>query len=220
MTPGPGGGARSLAVLRRLAEAPAVPVAVTVDEACELCGVPVAAEHRHVVDLESRSLLCACRPCWLLFPPGAAQRYRAVPERHLSFPGFRLGPAQWDALEIPVGLAFFLRSTLLGRVVALYPGPAGAAESALPLGAWAEVSAADPRVDLLEPDVEALFVQSPDGGTARCWLVPVDRCYELVGRLRRVWRGFDGGAEARAELAAFTADVTARSRPAPTGARP
>jgi hypothetical protein len=203
-------------VLRRLAEAPAVPAAVVPDEACELCGVPVAAEHRHVVDLESRSLLCACRPCWLLFPPGTAQRFRGVPERHLSFPGFTLGPAQWDALEIPVGLAFLFRSSLLGRVVALYPGPAGAAESALPLGAWDGVTAGDPRLDLLTPDVEALFLQAPDGGgRGTCSLVPIDRCYELVGRLRRVWRGFDGGAEARAELAAFAADVAARSRPVP-----
>jgi hypothetical protein len=44
--------------------------------------------------------------------------------------------------------------------------------------------------------------------------VPIDRCYELVGVLRRVWRGFDGGQEARALIDGFFADVAARSRPA------
>jgi hypothetical protein len=168
-----------------------------------------------VVDLESRSLMCACRPCWLLFPEGAQQRYRSVPERHLSFPAFTLTLPQWEALEIPVGLAFFFRSSLLGRLVALYPGPAGATESELPLGAWDDVEAANPELGELRIDVEALLVRAEDPSRPQCFLVPIDRCYELVGRLRRVWRGFDGGSDARAELARFQADVAARSRPAP-----
>jgi len=204
---GPG----ALDVLRRFATAPA-PVAAA-DERCEMCGEPVPAAHPHVVDLENRRLLCTCRPCWLLFPEGARQRYRAVPERHLAFRDFALGLPQWEALEIPVGLAFFLRSSAAGRLVALYPGPAGATESELPLGAWDDVEAANPELAELRDDVEALFVRTDRPGAAACWLVPVDRCYELVGRLRRVWRGFDGGSDARAELEAFTADVEARSRP-------
>jgi hypothetical protein len=203
----------ALAVLRRFTAAPE-PVGAAPLEVCELCGAEVAAEHQHVVDLEGHSLLCACRPCWLLFPDGAQQRYRGVPERHLFFPGFVLSGPQWEALEIPVGLAFFFRSSPLDRYVALYPGPAGAIESELPLGAWDEVVAANPQLGGARSDVEALIVTALSGAPPRCWLVPIDRCYELVGRLRQVWRGFDGGADARAVLADFTADVAARSRPA------
>jgi hypothetical protein len=202
---------RSLALLRRLASAPPPQPVPVAEERCELCGAPVAAEHRHLVDLEDRSLVCACRPCWLLFPEGAQQRFRAVPERYLALPD--LTPAQEDALEVPVGLCFLFRSSTLGRMVALYPGPAGATESELPLGAWPEVAAAVPEVDALLPDVEALLVSGGGGAPARCWIVPVDRCYELAGRLRQVWRGFDGGAEARAEIAGFLDDVAARARP-------
>ena len=36
-------------------------------ERCELCGVPIAAEHRHVLELATRDVKCACRPCGLLF---------------------------------------------------------------------------------------------------------------------------------------------------------
>jgi hypothetical protein len=43
--------------------------------------------------------------------------------------------------------------------------------------------------------------------------VPVDRCYELVGTLRRLWRGFDGGSEVRQQLDAFFSAVRARARP-------
>ena len=74
-------------------------------------GVASGDDHPDVVDRTSRSLMCACRPCYLLFTAeGAELRYRAVPDRYLSFPDFQLGPGQWDQLEIPVGLAFFFRS--------------------------------------------------------------------------------------------------------------
>jgi hypothetical protein len=41
--------------------------------------------------------------------------------------------------------------------------------------------------------------------------VPIDACYELVGRMRRVWKGFDGGEEAWSEIESFFALVRERS---------
>ena len=43
---------------------------------------------------------------------------------------------RWASFAIPIGLAFFMRSSVAGGVVALYPSPAGATESQLDLGAW------------------------------------------------------------------------------------
>jgi len=207
--------ANPLAVLARVSANRPAPSA---GERCEMCAEEIGGEHSHVVDVVGRGLLCTCRPCYLLFTAQDAQlRYRAVPDRYLSFPGFALGDRQWDELEIPVGLAFFLANSALGRTVAFYPGPAGATESELPLGAWEAIVRANPALALIVPDVEALIVRMPDGrGTAlAAHLVPIDRCYELVGALRLTWRGFDGGQEARDLLAAFFADLAARSRPAP-----
>ena len=191
-------------------------------EHCEMCAEPIADAHQHVVNLGSRALMCTCRGCYLLFTAEDGElRYRAVPERYLSFPSFTLAPGHWDALEIPVGLAFFFVNSVLGRTVAFYPGPAGAAESELPLEAWERIVADNPGLRVVAPDVEALLVRtSASAGTADCHLVPIDACYELVGRLRRVWRGFDGGQDARAEIDAFFAGVAARSRPAPNPERP
>jgi hypothetical protein len=211
-------GASALAVLRRIASTrPAQPAG----ERCEMCAEPIAEAHQHVVDLESRSLLCTCRPCYLLFTDSSAHlRYRSVPDRYLSFEPFELGPAQWDELEIPVGLAFFFFNSALGRTAAFYPSPAGATESELPLNAWASVQAANPAITVLAPDTEALLIRSPgpDRERADCHLVPIDACYELVGRLRRVWKGFDGGQESRQELAGFFDRISSRSRPAPAPA--
>ena len=161
-------------------------------------------------------MMCTCRPCYLLFTDSSAHlRYRSVPDRYLSFPDFELGLGQWDELEIPVGLAFFFRSSRMERTVAFYPGPAGATESELPLDAWDAVMARNPALSIAAPDTEALLIRGPGGDRrqADCHLVPVDACYELVGHLRRLWRGFDGGQEARDQLTAFFEKVSRRSTP-------
>jgi hypothetical protein len=192
-------------------------------ERCEMCAEPIGEQHQHVVDLVGRGLMCTCRPCYLLFTAdGAQQRYRAVPDRYLSLPDFALGGGQWDELEIPVGLAFFFVNSVQARTVAFYPGPAGATESELPLGAWGRILDANPVLGTLVPDVEALIVRMPDRSRSRpeAHLVPVDRCYELVGLLRTAWRGFDGGQEARALLDAFFADLAGRGGAADRGAGP
>ena len=210
-----------LFVLRRIAARPPPPPP---GETCEMCAEAIAEQHQHVVDVTSRSLMCTCRACYLLFTAEGAQlRYRSVPDRYLAFPEFQLGPGQWDQLEIPVGLAFFFHNSAMDKTIAFYPGPAGATESELPLDAWSMVTQANPQLGLLSPDVEALLVRTPGRGTGEvsCHLVPIDACYELVGQLRTVWRGFDGGSEARARIDEFFAMVAKRSKPAPAreGAR-
>ncbi|MDJ0385071.1 DUF5947 family protein [Streptomyces sp. G-G2] len=189
-------------------------------EVCELCGVAVAEErHRHLVETERRALVCACVPCALLLDrPGAAVggRFRAVPDRYLTDPGHRLDDGAWDLLRIPVGVAFFFRNAALDRLVAFYPSPAGATESELDPETWQTVLGASGLAALLEPDVEALLLRR-SGGRTTCHLVPIDICYELVGRMRMLWQGFDGGAEARAALDTFFAQVERRAK-APTAA--
>ncbi len=179
---------------------------------CDLCGEAIGEDHSHAVDTDERRLLCTCRPCYLLFTsPGAGGgRRRAVPSSYRRVEGFSLGPGGWDALEIPVGVAFFLRDPE-GRATAFYPGPAGATESLLPLGAWDGVVEANPDLGDLDAEVEAALVTSSGEGGPSCFVVPVDACYELVGRLRRVWRGFDGGQDARRELGDFLAQLHRRA---------
>lgn len=180
-----------------------------------MCAEPIPQEHSHVVNLDSRALMCGCRACYLLFTDEGAQlHYRAVPERYLHFAGLTVDGRAWDELQIPVGLAFLFRNSVQDRMVAFYPGPAGATESELPLDAWEAVVEASPELADLRPDVEALLIRRTAGGGGSCHLVPIDACYELVGQLRTLWRGFDGGSEARTAMDAFFARVADRSRPA------
>ncbi|BBY21522.1 DUF5947 family protein [Mycobacterium stomatepiae] len=198
-------------VLARITSARSAPEAA--GERCEMCSERIADEHQHVVNVASRQLLCVCRACYLLFTDTNAElHYRAVPDRYLAFPNFALDRRAWDALQIPVGVAFFFTNSALRRTVAFYPGPAGACESELDLDAWNAVRAADSRVGLLAEDVEALLVRvSDEFAHPQSYLVPIDACYEFVGRLRMLWRGFDGGQEARQFIDEFFAKIAARA---------
>ncbi|HSJ43794.1 MAG TPA: DUF5947 family protein [Euzebyales bacterium] len=199
----------------------------TPGEACEMCAVAISDDHRHVVDLERRSLLCVCRGCALLFERTAGgtpvpdrrladtrlhpRRYRTVPDRYVEITPFTLPGPAWAALQIPVGVAFVVANTQLDRTVAFYPSPGGATESELPLDAWGDIVAANPALAEVEPDVEAVLLRT-GGDEPTCHVVPVDRCYELVGAMRLHWRGFDGGTEVREQIAAFFDAISARAR--------
>ena len=191
-------------------ETPPAPVET---EKCELCATEIPAEHGHLADLEHSSLMCACRACYLLFTHGQAARgrYRAVPDRYLSDPARPLSRADVDELEIPVGLAFFLNDSRLGHVTGLYPSPAGATECQLDLQSWERLTADYPLLSVPAPDVEAVLISRSESAV-EYFVVPIDVCYELAGRLRLYWRGFDGGEQARASIAAFLSDVRGRAR--------
>jgi hypothetical protein len=180
---------------------------------CERCGEPVPESHNHHVDVATRRLSCSCRACWLLSGATGPASVRAVPERYVQGPALQFQSAQWEALQIPVSIAFFMINSSIGRTVAFYPSPAGATESALPLTTWHDVERTNPWVRSLVPDVEALLVRkgrdADDDGVA--FIVPIDACYDLVGRIRRRWNGFSGGAEVQSEMDRFFMDIAARS---------
>src|SRR3954447_3044378 len=184
-------------------------------ERCELCSAPIGDDHRHLLDLDRRELLCTCRACALLFDREAAARgrMRLVGDRRLRLEDFVLTEAMWEQLRLPVDIAFFFDNTPAERVSAFYPSPAGATESLLRLEAWRELEAANPIVATLAPDVEALLVDRARGAR-RQWIVPIDDCFALVGLIRTRWTGLTGGKAAWAAIATFFDDLDRRSRPA------
>lgn len=211
-----------LGSLRRIATAsePAAP-AVAAEERCEFCVAALGERHGHVADVEGHRLLCVCRPCYLLFAPegSGGGRYRGVGEEVRRVADLALDEPGWDALRIPVDLAFFFRQSGVDHLIAFYPGPGGATESLLDLDAWSAVAAANPALDTVEADVEAVLLRRHDGGFS-CYLVPIDLCYALVGVVRTWWTGLGGGAEVWRRIEEFFADLDQRCEPTTGGARP
>lgn len=163
------------------------------NDRCDVCRTELGDRHAHV--LRDRDLRCVCPACASM--PGA----RMI-ERHARACELAIDDATWDALGIPIGLAFFVRRDD-DRIVALYPSPAGATESMLSLDAWQDVRAKNPDLRL-EADVEALLVRRQ---TNESWLVSIDHCHALVGRIRKHWRGFTGGTELWQQVDAFFTDL-------------
>jgi hypothetical protein len=187
-------------------------------EQCELCGEPIAAEHRHLLDLENRQVLCACRACTLLFDRRAAGggHFRLVPDRRLRIDDFELDDVRWADLRIPVEMAYLFHSSTERRVVAYYPSPAGPTESLLELDAWEQIERDNPVLRSLEPDVEALLVNRARGAR-RHFVAPIDDCYRLVGLIRANWRGLSGGREVWEQIDGFFEDLASRSKAAGAG---
>lgn len=195
----------AFSVLRQFARRPRAA------ERCELCSLELAPQHAHLIDPASRKLVCSCDACALLFSNQANGRLKRVPRLIRLLPDFEMTDGQWEALMIPINMAFFFRSSPEDKVVAMYPSPAGATESLLLLEAWGDIVEANPALEKMEPDVEALLVNRIGHArgftSAEYYLVPIDRCFNLVGLIRQQWRGFSGGTEAWHQIGEFFADL-------------
>lgn len=199
--------AGALGALKRFANGPTRPV----EEACELCAVKVASLHPHLVEPSTRRILCACDPCAILFQDRTDGRYRRVPRDVRALGADGMTEVQWDALGLPVHLVFFVRSSTAGKVVALYPSPAGAMESSLPLEGWTAIEEALPAVKAMQADVEALLVYRVRDQRVHL-LAPIDECYRLVG-LVRARRGHVSTAGVDGEVASFLDELAKRASP-------
>jgi hypothetical protein len=184
-------------------------------ERCELCSVGLRPDHPHLIELAQRKLLCTCEACAILFSGQAAVKFKRVPRRVRSLPDFNLTDAEWNGLMVPINMAFFFKSSLEDRVVALYPSPAGATESLLALESWNDIVQRNPILNQMEADVEGLLVNrlgySRGYSAAEYYLLPIDECYKLVGLIRMRWKGLSGGTEVWKELGEFFTSLKARS---------
>lgn len=185
-----------IATLRRLAQPPVAA------ERCEWCSVGLAPAHRHLLEVANRRIICACDGCALRFEGVIGGRFKLIPREARALPGFLLADAQWESFALPINLAFFFQNSAAGKVTALYPSPAGATESLLTLKSWNVLLAANPALSEMEPDVEALLVNRV-GSAREYFIAPMDRCYELVGLIRKYWRGFSGGEPVWGEMEKF-----------------
>src|ERR1700727_33466 len=182
---------------------------------CELCSAGLAQEHPHLVELTSREILCTCDACAMLFDGMERTKYKRVSRRAQYLLEFEMTDGQWESLLIPINMAFFFGSSIEGRVMALYPSPAGAVESLLPLEAWNEIAESNRALSRLLPDVEALLVNRVGHahGIARAeyYIAPIDECYKLVGLIRSNWRGLSGGSEVWTEVGRFFTNLRSHS---------
>jgi hypothetical protein len=177
-------------------------------ERCELCGTTIPDDHRHLLQLDERRIVCSCEACWAL--RSGDPEFRPTGARTLWLERFDCAPEVWGAFEIPIGLAFFMRSSVTGGIVAFYPSPAGATESELSLDAWNALAGANPVLADLEPDAEALVVNRI-AEPYQHLIAPIDDCYALVGLIKSRWEGISGGSALREAVPQFFETMRGRA---------
>ena len=185
--------------LRGLAK-PKPPTAAVTDELCDLCGTTVPPDHRHMLNLYERQIVCVCESCWGLRSGDAS--FRPTGTRTLWLESFELPEEIWAQFRIPIGLAFFMHSSVTDCVVAMYPSPAGATESELHFETWSRLVDLNPLLRGLEPDAEGLIVNRM-ADPHEFAIAPIDRCYMLVGLIKASWEGISGGAAVERAIEAY-----------------
>jgi hypothetical protein len=183
----------------------------TTAERCELCSAELSHVHSHLLELEKRQILCACEACAVLFCGRAGAHYLRIPRRITLLPDFKMTDMQWEALMIPINLAFFYQDSATAKMIAMYPSPAGATESLLSLESWEEIRAQNRDLQTMEPNVEAFLVNRV-GAKAEYFVVPIDECFRLVGLIRMHWKGLSGGTEVWKQIQQLFAELHSRSR--------
>lgn len=195
----------AFSVLRRFARPRKTAV-----ERCELCSAEVTAEHPHLLETAKRQILCSCEACAILFTSNEAAHYRRIPRQVRRLSDYSISDEQWESLMIPINLAFFYREQVTGRMIAMYPSPAGATESLLTLDAWEQIAADNPALQRLQPEVETLLINRV-GTTREYFIAPSDECFRLVGIIRLHWKGLSGGAEVWQQIQHFFEDLRRKS---------
>ena len=196
----------AFAVLRRFARRR------TPAERCELCSAELQSAHPHLLEIEKRQVVCSCEPCAVLFSDHGAGRHRRIPRDTRKLDDFLMSDELWQSLMIPINLAFFYRQESTGKVLAMYPSPAGAVESTLSFETWSEIESQNPVLLKIESEVETLLVNRV-GATREYFLAPIDQCYRLAGLIRLHWKGLSGGNEVWQHIAQFFAHLRGEVQP-------
>ena len=163
-------------------------------ERCDLCRSGVPDDHRHLLQLEERRILCVCEPCRAL----RSRRRRAAAGRHAHAVAGGLRAARRRVGRVPDPdrarvLPALERDRQRRRDVPV-AGRRDRERAAL-RRAGTRLVELNPVLRGLEPDAEGLIVDRRLGVAA---IAPIDRCYELVGLIKSRWEGISGGRRRRA----------------------
>jgi Family of unknown function (DUF5947) len=173
-------------------------------ERCDLCGITIPDDHRHLLALVERRIVCSCEACWAM--RAGEGDYRPTGNRTLWLPDLDVPDDLWASFQIPIGLAFFMHSTVTSCVVAMYPSPAGATESELHFETWRRMVELNPVLEQLEPDIEGLIVNRLTDPAVYA-IAPIDRCYALTGAIKLTWEGISGGTGVSEAVSRFFDDL-------------
>jgi hypothetical protein len=173
---------------------------------CDLCGTSMPEEHRHLLHLDDRRIVCACESCWAL--RSGDTEYRPTGSRVVWLEDLDMPEELWARFRIPIGLAFFLLGD--DGVAAFYPSPVGATEAEIDPEAWAELGERNAAVRGLETHAETLILDRM-GERGRAVIAPTDEAYRLVGLIKLHWEGISGGAAVGEAVDGFFAELRERA---------
>ena len=172
---------------RRRAPAPAHR-APTRRATCAASAIPE--DHRHLLHLSERRIVCACEACWAL-RSGEAD-YRPTGNRTLWLPELDVPDDLWASFQIPIGLAFFMESTVTGVRRRDLPEPGGATESRARTSRRGRGCGRSTRCSTTSSPTSRALIVNRLADPPMYAIAPIDQCYALTGTIKARWEGISG----------------------------
>ena len=177
---------------------------------CELCPIGIGEDHRHLLHLDERRIVCVCETCWSM--RSGDPEFRPPGARTLWLDDFDLPDERVGGVPDPdrPGVPDAQRASA-AAVVALYPSPAGATESELELDGVGRAVRGQPgprAPRARRRGADRRPHRRPRTATRSC---PIDQCYRLVGLIKARWEGITGGRGVDAAIAEFFDGLRARA---------
>ena len=140
--------------------------------------------------------------------------YRPTGNRTLWLAELDVPDDLWASFQIPIGLAFFMESTVTGVRRRDVPEPGRRDRVASCTSSrGARMRALNPVLDGLEPDIEGLIVNRLSDPPVYV-IAPIDRCYALTGTIKARWEGISGGRGVEEAVARVLRRAPRRAVPA------
>jgi hypothetical protein len=179
-------------------------------ERCDMCSIALGSDHPHLVEPATRRLICACPACAVLFSSSANKNIEEYRRMVRALPDFEMTDAQWEGLMIPINMAFFFQSSAAGKVIVLYPSPAGATESLLDFDSWQAIVQTNPQLQRMNQTLKlCLLIGSRKPPTTSSF--QSTSVTSSVGLIRTKWKGLSGGVEVWEAINDFFAVLRNRS---------
>ena len=177
----------------------ALPPRATPSGTCELCPIGIGEDHRHLLHLVERRIVCVCETCWST--RSGDPEFRPPGSRTLVLDDFDMTDEVWQSFGIPIGLTF-----LCARVSAAGSSPSTRARRVRP----SPSSTSAPGTRCARPTRSSTAsspTPRPSWSTARARrvyaIVPVDQAYKLVGLVKERWEGISGGRGVQEAVAEY-----------------
>lgn len=155
---------------------------------CPLCSADMELSSNHLFEVAIREVVTVCDDCALKYERLPGGPLKSIPRETRPLLDFRM-PHSISAIQFKGNVTFLFYSTATAKIMSICPTANGPVESTVSREIWKQLIEANPVLQEMRPDVEALLMTGNED-LREFFVAPIDVCYDLVKMFRKDWRDF------------------------------